>query len=430
MNSRFDRCESRRTRMLVLAEALLFVMLGAPVAIAAAPDGLSLPEAVRIASARAPLLEARRFSVVAAREDAARATSLPDPRLTVGIDNLPVTGSDAFDANADEMTMKKIGLWQDIPSRAKRDARRSLADRQIDDALARAGADEVQLRRVTAEAWIEAWSARREAAALRMLRDEAALAANLSKARVEGGAGSVSDALAAQAAVLEVDNRIEAAQAREAAAQVELARWVGDAMTDTSEAAPDFNSLPISEATLLAAADTVGPVLPANAYVETAAAAVDLARADKHPDWSVGASYGQRADGRSDMIMFEVGIGLPLFPGNRQDRNVAARKADYEAALALREDARREQRARIRADLARWEALKRQVALHEDSLLPLAQDRSATALAAYRAGGPLQPWLDARRDELGFHLAHTEHLGELGRAWAALAFLVPTETQP
>jgi hypothetical protein len=74
--------------------------------------------------------------------------------------------------------------------------------------------------------------------------------------------------------------------------------------------------------------------------------------------------------------------------------------------------------------------LKRQVVLHEDALLPLAQDRSATTLAAYRAGGDLQPWLDARRDELDVHLAHAEHLGELGRAWAALAFLLPTEAQP
>jgi outer membrane protein TolC len=130
------------------------------------------------------------------------------------------------------------------------------------------------------------------------------------------------------------------------------------------------------------------------------------------------------------MIMLEVGIGLPLFTRNRQDRGVAAREADYQAALAAREDLRREEAARIRAELARWQGLKRQVSLHEDALLPLARDRSATALASYRAGGPLQPWLDARRDELDVHLSHAEHLAELGRAWATLAFLLPSEVQP
>jgi outer membrane protein TolC len=162
--------------------------------------------------------------------------------------------------------------------------------------------------------------------------------------------------------------------------------------------------------------------------VETAASAIDVARAEKRPDWTVGASYGQRSGDRSDMLMLEVGIGLPLFSRNRQDRGIAAREADYQGALATREDLRRQAAAQIRADVARWEGLKRQIALHENALLPLARDRSTAALAAYRAGGPLQPWLDARRDELDVHLAHAMHLGEFGHAWAALAFLLPENT--
>jgi outer membrane protein TolC len=127
------------------------------------------------------------------------------------------------------------------------------------------------------------------------------------------------------------------------------------------------------------------------------------------------------------MLMIEVGIGLPWFTRNRQDRGIAAREADYQAAVATREDLRQQAAAEIRAGVARWAGLKRQVALHEDALLPLAHDRSTTALAAYRAGGPLQPWLDARRDELAVHLAHATHLGELGHAWAALAYLLPED---
>ncbi|MGO4551253.1 TolC family protein [Lysobacter sp. 2RAF19] len=428
MNSRFVRCSSWRTPAHALAVFFCLVVL--PVATAVAADGVSLPEALRLAASRAPGLDARRYGVAAAQEEAARAGALPDPTLTVGIDNLPVTGSDAFDARADEMTMKTIGLWQEIPSRAKRAARQSFADRETEEAQARADAEGLAVRRATAEAWIAVWTAQRQLLALQELQEQAALAVKLSKARVGGGGESVSDSLATQAALLELDNRIEGAKADKRVAQAGLARWVGDAAVEPSEAAPDFNALPMPEADLLAAVDRVGPLLPTAAQVETAAAAIDVARAEKRSDWSVGASYGQRAGARSDMIMLEVGIGLPLFSRNRQDRGIAAREADYQAALASQEDLRRQETARIRADVARWEGLKRQVALHEDSLLPLAQDRSATTLAAYRAGGDLQPWLNARRDELDVHLAHAEHLGELGRAWAALAYLLPAETQP
>ena len=85
----------------------------------------------------------------------------------------------------------------------------------------------------------------------------------------------------------------------------------------------------------------------------------------------------------------------------------------------------------VRRALAQWHGLKRQVARKEREALPLAHDRSQVALAAYRGGGPLQPWLDARRDELELHIEHARHLGELGRTWSALAYLLDDEeTQP
>jgi outer membrane protein TolC len=429
MYSRFDRRVSRSALSRALSRTLCVAMLATPLVATAARSELSLPEAVRLAIERAPMLEARRADVSSAQEEAARAGALPDPMLTVGIDNLPVTGSDAFDARTDDMTMKKIGLRQEIPSRAERSARRSLASRHIDEALARTEAELLDVRRAAADAWIFSWATQRELIALQTLRDQAAVVAKVAKARVASGAETVSDALATEAAVMELDNRIEAARAEKAAAQAGLAQWLGDADIEVGDEEPDFKALPISEAQLLAAVDRVGPLLPATAQVETAAAAVDVARAEKRPDWSVGASYGQRDGGRSDMIMLEVGVGLPLFSRNRQDRGVAASEADYQAALFTREGLRRQETARIRVDIARWEGLKRQVALHEASLLPLARDRSMTALAAYRAGGDLQPWLNARRDELDVRLSHAEHLGELGHAWAALAFLLP-EGQP
>jgi cobalt-zinc-cadmium efflux system outer membrane protein len=42
----------------------------------------------------------------------------------------------------------------------------------------------------------------------------------------------------------------------------------------------------------------------------------------------------------------------------------------------------------------------------------------------------LQPWLEARRAELEAQRSHVKQLGEFGRAWAALAFLLPPEMLP
>ncbi|MBS0455925.1 MAG: TolC family protein [Proteobacteria bacterium] len=405
---------------------LSFLLWAWPLLASSAP--LTLQQATQRALKRAPLLDARRAGVTAANEERARAGALPDPVLTVGIDNLPVTGGNAFDFAADEMTMQRIGVRQDIPARAKREAQRTLADRRIDEAGARQRADALAVQRATADAWIDLWAARQAIDALTRLHEQAELAAKIAKARVAAGA-SPDDALAAQAAVLDLDNRTEEAVATHEAARAALARWVGDGDADPT-GTPDFDRLPVADDRLLAEIDRAGDLLPLDAQVETAAAAVDAARAERHPDWSIAASYGRRAGERSDMVTVEVGIGLPLFTRTRQDHGIAAREADYDAALADREDRRRELTASIRAALALWHGLQRQVALYEHQMLPVARDRSMLALAAYRAGGPLQPWLDARRDELAAQLAHAQQLGELGRAWAALAYLLPSETQP
>ena len=131
------------------------------------------------------------------------------------------------------------------------------------------------------------------------------------------------------------------------------------------------------------------------------------------------------------MLMVEVSVDLPLFARNRQDRGIAARRAEREAVAAEHEDARRMQIEAVRRALAEWQGLQRQVTRLETDLLPLARDRSRTALAAYAGGGELAPWLEARRDELEAQLEHAQRLGELGRAWAALAYLLSDEeTRP
>src|SRR3546814_17338387 len=91
---------------------------------------------------------------------------------------------------------------------------------------------------------------------------------------------------------------------------------------------PDFNVLPVPKARLLGALDRLGPLLATQAQVETAAAAIDLAQAEKRPDWSVAASYGERSHGRDEMFMLEVANELPPFLDNRQDRRIAARRAE------------------------------------------------------------------------------------------------------
>ncbi|MFC5580997.1 TolC family protein [Rhodanobacter terrae] len=391
---------------------------------AADTPAVTLDAAVRQGVTRAPLLAARSADLDARRDEAVRAGRLPDPSLTFGVSNFPVTAPGGFSLRSDAMTMRTVGVMQAIPSRAARTAERSLAAAQVDVAEADRTATVQGLRERIADAWIGVWAATQQRSLLETLRDESTLAVQVAKARLRGGTGSAADVLAAQAETLALANRIDAADAGLQAAHASLQRWLGDAPAVLADA-PDFGQLPVAPAQLELHTDRQAPMQAWQAREQVADAALAQARAAKHPDWSVDVTYGHRAPYLSDMVMVQVGVSLPLFTRNRQDRDISAKQARRDAVESAREDARRAQREIVARDIAAWQGWGRQIARDREALLPLASDRSRVALAAYRGGGTLQSWLDARRAEIALRLDYADALAARARAWAALAYLLP-----
>lgn len=412
------------------ASAVMLATVAAVSVTQAAVPPLTLEAAVRQGVAQAPLIAARAADASAMREEAQRAGRLPDPSLSFGVANFPVTAPGAFSLYSDAMTMRTIGLAQAIPSRAARTADRVLASAQIDVADADRVMTEQAVRERAAVAWIGLWSAQQQRTLLDELRDEAALAVKIAQARLRGGDGSATDALAARAEAGALDNRLEASTAAIEAAQASLVRWTAAPAMALADP-PDFAQLPTEPDRLDRAIDEQAPMRVWAARDEAAQAALQKARAAKHPDWMVEASYGRRVPGLSDMVMLQFSVSLPLFTRNRQERGIGAKQAQADAALATHEDARRAQREAVAQTIAKWQGLGRQIGRDHATLLPLARDRTATALAAYRGGGSLQPWLDARRDEIELRLSYADALAIRAQLWASLAYLLPSaETTP
>jgi outer membrane protein TolC len=392
--------------------------------------GLSLDAATQQALAQTPLLKARHAQRDAAREDAGRAGALPDPRLTVGIDNLAVQGPGAFTAGGDNMTMQTVGVTQVLPSRARRQAQRALAGALVDEADVNAAMTRLAIERQVANAWVSAWGAHGEVQSLKTLRDAWTVDIGVAEARLRSGTGSAADVLSIRTQALDLENRIDDVGAQETQARATLARWLGRPVTESLAEAPDFAAPSHDEASLLASLDRQGDLLDWPARERAAEASLAAAQAEKHPEWNVGVAYGARVRGFSDMVSLQVGVSLPLFTRNRQDRGIAARAADLDAVRAEHDDARQAQKAAVESAWAQWEALGKQVRRHREAILPQANDRVALTLAGFHGGGDLQPLLDARRDELTHHADFARMLTDYGRAWASLAYLLPEGDTP
>ena len=92
----------------------------------------------------------------------------------------------------------------------------------------------------------------------------------------------------------------------------------------------------------------------------------------------------------------------------------------------MRENARRMHEAEVRGWLADFDTAERRIERFERTLLPLARERSAAALAAYQGGrGDLGLVLEAERAVTQTELGLNQALAERAKAWANLNFLYP-----
>src|SRR5262249_15024352 len=101
--------------------ALLALGLSGPVGADEGP--LTLAEAQRIATLRSERIEAGDLGVSASKELAKTASERPDPVAKIGLENVPVNGSEAFSLQQDFMTMRSVGIMQEITRPSKLRAR-------------------------------------------------------------------------------------------------------------------------------------------------------------------------------------------------------------------------------------------------------------------------------------------------------------------
>ena len=387
-------------------------------------EPLTLAEAQRIAVARSPQLLANEAAASATRRLADVAARLPDPVLKLGVDNLPVNGPDRFSLTRDFMTMRRIGLMQELPALEKRQLRAQRVARDAIKLQAERGLVTANLLRDSALAWLE----RYYALALRQLLlrqiDEARLQVEAAEASYRGAKGSQADVFAARSAVSLLEDKLSQADTQERNASLMLARWVGTDAQRMPAGAPPWRTTELARGVKPEHLESHPTVAIAAAAVQAAQLDVFLARANQRPDWTVEASYQQRGSAYSNMVSIGVSVPLQLDRANRQDQEVAARLAQLDESLAKYEDLLRGEEAEVNVMVNDWRNGTRRVDRFADSLLPIAKQRTEAALAAYRGGkGDLASVLAARRELLDLQVQAIAAELDAARAWARVNFL-------
>jgi outer membrane protein TolC len=413
-------CSLRRRAPLCLA---VLALLALPPAFSA-PAGLTLQDAQQLALGQSRKLAAQDAAISASREMAVAAGQLPDPVLKAGIDNLPVSGADKFSLSTDFMTMRRIGVMQELPRAAKRELRAGAFERAADKAGAEKALAAAAVRRDTALAWLELYFSGAMAQVVREQAAEAELESQAVEGGYKGGRASQSDVFAARGALGMVRDRASETGRRVQSARVALARWVGPRAGEELAGLPDLAQVQLDAATLASALVHHPQIAVLEREQEVARAQARLADANRKSDWSVEVAFQQRGSAYSNMLSVGLSVPLQWDRARRQDRELAARLAMVEQAGAERDDALRAHVAETAAMLGDWQNGRERLARYRAELVPLAAERTGAALAAYRGGkSPLAEVLAARRNELDVRLQALQLDADTAKLWAQLNFM-------
>lgn len=400
---------SRILRAAALAAALLSAHWAA-----AAP--LSLDQAVDLAAERSQMARAARAGTTGAAEMARAAGQQPDPMLSVGIDNLPATGSDRFRTSTVEMTMKRIGIAQEWVAADKRAAREAVAN-------AIAGRESVtehvavaEARLQTALAYIDAYYAGQSLELTTLNEKHAREELAAGKGRLSTLSGNSAEVLGLAGAVGVAEDESGDQRQQQGAAAALLQRWIGVPFDGLSE--PRTAAVPALDAYVAA-----HPVVVARLRdIEVARQEATASTLNRKPNWTWEVSYGQR-QGMSDLVSFGVRIPLPIAPAARQDRETAARLALVDKAEAELEEARRAAAGEYAALVSDARRLQERMERFDAGVLTPLRQRTAATLAAYRSNqASLVMLFEARHAEVGAQRKLLSLRRDLAKTQAQLVF--------
>ncbi|KUE87032.1 hypothetical protein ASL20_20055 [Cupriavidus necator] len=416
---------------------LTVALLSAPAIGLAAPQGapgqsapsLSLEEAVAIASAHAGDAESSRGAVEAAGQMAVAAGRLPDPVLKLGVNNVPVNGSDAFSLSRDSMTMRSISVMQEFTRADKRRARAARFEAEAAAADAQRTVGLAGVQRNAVNAWLDRWYAEQAGVLLGHHGHPLELALQAATAAYRGGRGSRAEVLAMELEIQKLHDREDENRAALATATLNLERWVGAAARRPLSERPPLEVPPGARQLARGEFEAVPELSAAQRDVALAESEIQVATEARKPDVTVELMYSQRGSAYSNMGSLNVSFPLPWDRGNRQDREISARLAQANDARARLEMVRRNTQAMVGARLAELQRNLDRLRRYDDKTLPLARAQADAALTAYRAStGTLAAVAEANHRAIDTAMDRLLLEAKTAKLWADLNYLVPLPT--
>ncbi|MDE1239456.1 TolC family protein [Vibrio aestuarianus] len=375
----------------------------------------------------------------AIRETGVASSTLMDPKLKVGFGGLPV---DSFKFDQDPMTNISVGLMQQFERGSTLTLQAKKAEQQADGMALQVRQRELEVANSMTQLWLELGY---QQYAQRILRENQSLMSELERfieTNYSLGKSEAQDLLQAQLQVSKLDEKLQANHQIQSRILSQLSEWLGSAWLANQPTLSADNQLPWAQLTEQLTSMTEQnqhftqlmkhPMIGmAEAEINTSKTQVEIAQTAYQPQFGVEVMYAYRqandmkGQPASDLVSAYLTMDIPLFTGNRQDRNHAAAQYQVGAAKSQRDVLLAQMNAKVNALLVDKANLEQRLERYHSTLLTQAKARTQAIERGYEnSTAQFNDVVSAASDELALQLEQARLTTDLNLTNSNLAYLL------
>ncbi|MCU8473380.1 TolC family protein [Vibrio vulnificus] len=374
----------------------------------------------------------------AMRETGVAAATLMDPKLKVGFGGLPV---DSFKFDEDPMTNISVGLMQQFERGSTLDLQSKKATQQADGMALQVDTREREVANSMTQLWLELGYQQQ---AERVLRENQRLMRELESfisTNYSIGKSEAQDLLNAQLQVSQLEEKLQANQQMQRRILSQMSEWLGSEWLGKQTMLQATNRLNWQSLdTLIASVNNEQyfsllaqhpMVRMADASIAASQTQVELAEQSYTPQFGVEVMYAYRqannmkGEPASDLVSAYLTMDIPLFTGNRQDRNHAAAQYQVGAAQSQKDLLLSQMNAKVNALMVDRTNLEQRLERYQTTLVEQAKARTKAVERGYQnSTAQFNDVIAATRDELAVELESQRLITDLNQVNSNLSMLL------
>ncbi|HUN00520.1 MAG: TolC family protein [Halothiobacillaceae bacterium] len=343
-------------------------------------EALSLQQAQTLALTSDQGIEATGHTRDADALDAGAADQLPDPTISVGLQNLPL---DNFSMTRLPTTMLAVSLSQTLPPGDTLAQQALAADARTAAATADITVKQQVLLREVRRFWLTVY---RDEQTIALLQHEKTLYQRLlrsAQTAYSAGRARATDLVRLQVKLAELDDAIAQKMGDAAATRARLARWIGGrAEAPWPKALPD-----VLEKTPAGGINQQPELAVLRAQLGEARAGVGVAKAAFQPQFGVEVGYGVNAGTMPNTGSIGVSMSLPIFTGERQVPRLAAAQQRAAAQQLALDNRAAELQAERQSLIRNVASFNQRIEGYDTRILPQLRQVTQLAQSQFGAGG-------------------------------------------